>query len=92
MFDGQCNAQPPYGFLSVLFLASTFRRTGRYGRWGVSDVDRRFNFVAVLPAWSAAPPAGHFAVQQQDLLSNARWMVVNRSVSRFVHEAIFNMS
>jgi hypothetical protein len=53
------------GLVLVLDLAAALIRLGHDAGWAMREHNRRFNFVAVLPARPAAPLAAKVALREQ---------------------------
>ncbi len=73
--NGQQQPQPRDGNLPVLFLTAAFGGERDDTRWPMSDLNCRFDFVAMLAPGAAVPRPTDVALQQQCVDGQRDWML-----------------
>lgn len=74
--NGQQQSQPRDGDLPVLFLTAAFGGERNDASGPMCDLNRRFDFVAMLPTGAAVPRPTDITLQQQRVDRQRDWMVL----------------
>jgi hypothetical protein len=70
----QVDSQPEHGRLPILLLAAPLAGLAFHTRWLVSNNDRRFHLVAMLPARTSPAASTDLAFRQELLDGNGGWV------------------